>query len=121
MLAGDFQPVRGDIRSDHLRPESGKVERELAPQPLSRAGDDHALAGEARTRVAHQAAAAAPSSRSDYPEVELVLSLGTTMLHVEQLHAGEIDVGFVRPPLDDPGPTLLRLRELAGDVAGRAR
>ena len=25
------------------------------------------------------------------------------MLHVEQLHAGDIDVGFVRPPLDDPG------------------
>jgi DNA-binding transcriptional LysR family regulator len=29
--------------------------------------------------------------------------LGTTMLHVEQLHAGEIDAGFVRPPLEDPG------------------
>jgi DNA-binding transcriptional LysR family regulator len=25
------------------------------------------------------------------------------MLHVEQLHAGDIDVGFVRPPLEDPG------------------
>jgi DNA-binding transcriptional LysR family regulator len=46
--------------------------------------------------------------RERYPEVELELSLGTTMLHVEQLHAGEIDVGFVRPPLEDPG-----LRELA--------
>jgi DNA-binding transcriptional LysR family regulator len=41
--------------------------------------------------------------RAEYPEVELVLSLGTTMLHVEQLHAGEIDVGFVRPPLEEPG------------------
>ena len=41
--------------------------------------------------------------RSRYPDVELVLSLGTTMLHVEQLHAGEIDVGFVRPPLGEPG------------------
>ena len=47
--------------------------------------------------------------RARYPEVELVLSLGTTMLHVEQLHAGEIDVGFVRPPLEDPGLEELRL------------
>ena len=46
--------------------------------------------------------------RARYPDVELVLSLGTTMLHVEQLHAGEIDVGFVRPPLEDPGLEELR-------------
>ena len=31
-------------------------------------------------------------------------SVGNTMLHVEQLHAGDIDVGFVRPPLEDPAP-----------------
>ena len=31
------------------------------------------------------------------------------MLHVEQLHAGEIDVGFVRPPLEDAGLEELRL------------
>ena len=47
--------------------------------------------------------------RAQYPEVELALSLGTTMLHVEQLHAGEIDVGFVRPPLEDPRLEELRL------------
>jgi DNA-binding transcriptional LysR family regulator len=47
--------------------------------------------------------------RARYPEVDLVLSLGTTMLHVEQLHSGEIDVGFVRPPVDDPGLEELRL------------
>jgi DNA-binding transcriptional LysR family regulator len=47
--------------------------------------------------------------RAEYPEVELDLSLGTTMLHVEQLHAGEIDVGFVRPPLEEPGLLELRL------------
>ena len=41
--------------------------------------------------------------RARYPEVELDLNVGNTMLHVEQLHAGDIDVGFVRPPLDDPG------------------
>ena len=47
--------------------------------------------------------------RAEYPDVELVLSLGTTMLHVEQLRAGEIDVGFVRPPLEEPGLEELRL------------
>jgi DNA-binding transcriptional LysR family regulator len=47
--------------------------------------------------------------RERYPEVELSLSLGTTMLHVEQLRAGEIDVGFVRPPLEEPGLEELRL------------
>ena len=41
--------------------------------------------------------------RTGYPDVELELRLGTTMLHVEQLHGGEIDAGFVRPPLEDPG------------------
>ncbi len=41
--------------------------------------------------------------RDRYPDVALELRLGTTMLHVEQLHAGEIDAGFVRPPLEDPG------------------
>jgi DNA-binding transcriptional LysR family regulator len=41
--------------------------------------------------------------RARYPEVELDLTLGTTMLHVEQLLAGDIDVGFVRPPLEVPG------------------
>jgi DNA-binding transcriptional LysR family regulator len=46
--------------------------------------------------------------RTRYPDVELDLNVGNTMLHVEQLHAGDIDVGFVRPPLDDPG-----LEELA--------
>ncbi len=47
--------------------------------------------------------------REQYPEIELELGLGTTMLHVEQLHTGEIDVGFVRPPLEDPGLEELRL------------
>ncbi|HEY2600630.1 MAG TPA: LysR substrate-binding domain-containing protein [Thermoleophilaceae bacterium] len=40
--------------------------------------------------------------RARYPEVDFDLRLGTTMLHVEQLLAGDIDVGFVRPPLEDP-------------------
>jgi DNA-binding transcriptional LysR family regulator len=41
--------------------------------------------------------------RARYPEVQIELGVGNTMLHVEQLHAGDIDVGFVRPPLEDPG------------------
>jgi DNA-binding transcriptional LysR family regulator len=40
--------------------------------------------------------------RARYPEVELELTVGNTMLHVEQLVAGDIDVGFVRPPLENP-------------------
>ncbi|HEY1519960.1 MAG TPA: LysR family transcriptional regulator [Solirubrobacteraceae bacterium] len=55
------------------------------------------------------AGAIVDSYRARYPEVELALGLGTTMLHVEQLHAGEIDVGFVRPPLEDAGLEELRL------------
>jgi DNA-binding transcriptional LysR family regulator len=49
------------------------------------------------------AGAIADAFRSRYPDVDLDLSVGTTVLHVEQLHAGAIDVGFVRPPLGDPG------------------
>ena len=49
--------------------------------------------------------------RQRYPEVELEMSVGNTMLHVEQLLEGGIDVGFVRPPLEQP-----RLDEL---VLGR--
>jgi DNA-binding transcriptional LysR family regulator len=41
--------------------------------------------------------------RARYPEVELDLRLGTTMLHARQLLDGEIDVGFVRPPLEVEG------------------
>ncbi|HUO69432.1 MAG TPA: LysR family transcriptional regulator [Solirubrobacteraceae bacterium] len=40
--------------------------------------------------------------RQRYPGVDLQLGLGNTMLNVEQLLAGEIDVGFVRPPLEEP-------------------
>lgn len=41
--------------------------------------------------------------RAHFPAVDLELTLGNTMLHVEQLHAGSIDAGFVRPSLGDPG------------------
>jgi DNA-binding transcriptional LysR family regulator len=47
--------------------------------------------------------------RARYPEVQIELGVGNTMLHVEQLHAGDIDVGFVRPPLADPGLEELQL------------
>jgi DNA-binding transcriptional LysR family regulator len=40
--------------------------------------------------------------RRRYPAVELELSVGNTMLHIEQLLEGDIDVGFVRPPLEQP-------------------
>jgi len=41
--------------------------------------------------------------RARYPDVDLELTVGNTMLHVEQLLAGDIDVGFVRPPLEVEG------------------
>jgi DNA-binding transcriptional LysR family regulator len=47
--------------------------------------------------------------RSRYPDVDLDLSVGNSVLHVEQLHAGAIDAGFVRPPLGDPGLEELQL------------
>jgi len=40
--------------------------------------------------------------RERYPDVELDVAVGNTMIHVQQLHSGDIDVGFVRPPLLDP-------------------
>jgi DNA-binding transcriptional LysR family regulator len=46
--------------------------------------------------------------RERYPDVELDVAVGNTMIHVQQLHSGDIDVGFVRPPLLDP-----ELEELA--------
>ena len=46
--------------------------------------------------------------RERYPGVELDVTVGNTMMHVQQLHSGDIDVGFVRPPLLDP-----ELEELA--------
>ena len=55
------------------------------------------------------AGAIADTFRSHYPDVDLDLNVGNTMLHVEQLHAGAIDVGFVRPPLGDPGLEELEL------------
>jgi len=55
------------------------------------------------------AGAIADTFRAHYPEVDLDLNVGNTMLHVEQLHAGAIDVGFVRPPLGDPGLEELQL------------
>jgi DNA-binding transcriptional LysR family regulator len=41
--------------------------------------------------------------RERYPDVDLDLGVGNTMLHVEQLLEGVIDVAFVRPPLEIPG------------------
>jgi DNA-binding transcriptional LysR family regulator len=49
------------------------------------------------------ASAIADTYRDRFPGVDHELTVGNTMIHVEQLHAGAIDVGFVRPPLRDPG------------------
>ncbi|SEF23238.1 DNA-binding transcriptional regulator, LysR family [Amycolatopsis pretoriensis] len=41
--------------------------------------------------------------RAAFPEVELALETGWTSLNLARLAAGEIDVGFVRPPVAAPG------------------
>lgn len=40
--------------------------------------------------------------RERYPDAELVLDIGQTSAHAEQLRRGTIDIAFVRPPLLDP-------------------
>ena len=62
-----------------------------------------------RSLTSGVAGAIVDAFRARYPDVDLELRLGTTMLHVQQLHAGEIDAGFVRPPLQDPGLEELNL------------
>src|SRR4051812_24202669 len=103
-----------DRRSVSLTPAGGALLVE-ARDLLARA--DHAVAacraagaGErgtlrlslTRSLTGGIAGAIVSAYRERYPEVELELAVGNTMIHVQQLHAGDIDVGFVRPPLDDP-------------------
>ena len=52
-LARRCQPAGAYVGGDHARAEVREVERELAPEPLAGAGDDHALARE--PRLAHHA------------------------------------------------------------------
>jgi DNA-binding transcriptional LysR family regulator len=103
-----------DRRSVSLTPAGGVLLAE-AREILARA--DHAVAvcraagagdrGTLRLSLTRSltggiAGAIVSAYRERYPEVELELAVGNTMIHVQQLHAGDIDVGFVRPPLDDP-------------------
>ncbi|MEQ0564124.1 LysR family transcriptional regulator [Amycolatopsis sp. NEAU-NG30] len=63
-----------------------------------------------RLRIAYTRSAPGPLAadlvaayRSRHPDVELALETGWTSLNLTRLAAGEIDVGFVRPPLTAPG------------------
>ncbi|MEV6620914.1 LysR family transcriptional regulator [Amycolatopsis sp. NPDC051106] len=63
-----------------------------------------------RLRIAYTRSAPGPLAgdlvaayRAAFPEVELALETGWTSLNLARLAAGEIDVGFVRPPVVSPG------------------
>ncbi|MFF1615102.1 LysR family transcriptional regulator [Amycolatopsis sp. NPDC058278] len=63
-----------------------------------------------RLRIAYTRSAPGPPAgdlvaayRERYPDVELALETGWTSLNLARLAAGEIDVGFVRPPVTAPG------------------
>lgn len=63
-----------------------------------------------RLRIAYTRSAPGPLAgdlvaayRSRHPDVELALETGWTSLNLTRLAAGEIDVGFVRPPVTAPG------------------
>jgi DNA-binding transcriptional LysR family regulator len=40
--------------------------------------------------------------RARYPGIQLDLNVGYTSLHIQQLRARQIDLAFVRPPVEDP-------------------
>jgi DNA-binding transcriptional LysR family regulator len=63
-----------------------------------------------RLRIAYTRSAPGPLAgdlvaayRAAFPKVELALETGWTSLNLARLAAGEIDVGFVRPPVAAPG------------------
>ncbi|MEU7785186.1 LysR family transcriptional regulator [Amycolatopsis sp. NPDC049159] len=63
-----------------------------------------------RLRIAYTRSAPGPLAgdlvaayRARYPDVSLALETGWTSLNLARLLAGEIDLGFVRPPVDAPG------------------
>lgn len=93
---------------------AGEVFLEEANELLARADDAVAAARAAdagsrgrlrlsltRSLTGGIAGAIVDAYRERYPGVRLELDVGNTMQHVAQLHSGAIDVGFVRPPLED--------------------
>jgi DNA-binding transcriptional LysR family regulator len=96
--------------------EAGRVAaveaRELLDR-LDRARGVIAAAGRGdagRLRIAYTRSAPGPLAgdlvaayRSKFPDVSLALETGWTSLNLARLAAGEIDVGFVRPPVVAPG------------------
>ena len=96
--------------------EAGRVAaaeaRELLDR-LERARGVVAAAGRGETgrlRIAYTRSAPGPLAgdlvaayRDRHPDVEIELETGWTVLNLARLAAGEIDVGFVRPPVAGPG------------------
>ncbi|MFJ7213845.1 LysR family transcriptional regulator [Amycolatopsis sp. NPDC098790] len=96
--------------------EAGRVAAAEARELLSRldrARGVIAAAGRGdagRLRIAYTRSAPGPLAgdlvaayRAAFPQVELALETGWTSLNLARLAAGEIDVGFVRPPVVAPG------------------
>ncbi|MGW5720333.1 LysR family transcriptional regulator [Amycolatopsis sp. NPDC003865] len=96
--------------------EAGRVAAAEARELLSRldrARGVIAAAGRGdagRLRIAYTRSAPGPLAgdlvaayRAAFPDVELALETGWTSLNLARLSVGEIDVGFVRPPVDFPG------------------
>jgi DNA-binding transcriptional LysR family regulator len=100
--------------------EPGRVLLGEATELLERAARAAALTKAAaqqpggRLRVSYTRSAPNEPARSivaefrrRYPSVEVLLTLGYTGLHIEQLRSGQLDAAFVRPPLDEPDLDLL--------------
>ncbi|MEV6879880.1 LysR family transcriptional regulator [Amycolatopsis sp. NPDC051128] len=94
----------GRIAAAEARELLGRLERARGVIAAAGRGD----AG--RLRIAYTRSAPGPRAgdlvaayRSRHPGVELALETGWTSLNLARLAAGEIDVGFVRPPVTAPG------------------
>ncbi|MGK3201691.1 LysR family transcriptional regulator [Amycolatopsis sp. MEPSY49] len=96
--------------------EAGRVAAAEARELLSRLDQARGVIAAAgrgdagRLRIAYTRSAPGPLAgdlvaayRAAFPEVELALETGWTSLNLARLSAGEIDVGFVRPPVVSPG------------------
>jgi DNA-binding transcriptional LysR family regulator len=94
----------GRVAAGEARELLGRLERARGVIAAAGRGDT------GRLRIAYTRSAPGPLAgdlvaayRSRYPGVELALETGWTSLNLARLAAGEIDVGFVRPPVTAPG------------------
>jgi DNA-binding transcriptional LysR family regulator len=94
----------GRVAAAEARELLGRLERARGVIAAAGRGDS------GRLRIAYTRSAPGPLAgdlvaayRARHPGVELALETGWTSLNLARLAAGEIDVGFVRPPVAAPG------------------